>query len=239
MRPQLSPLRRRSKACLTSKNFLWKPTKTSARKRKANRRGRRQEACQEEQEDREEARACLRRKPGPGHRPQETQARSGRRLGRIHGLLMAKAKGPRPKHVPIRTCIACRQEAGKRELVRVVRTPSGSVQVDPTGKLAGRGAYICRTRACWEQALQGQRLGRGAQDDVDRSIIWQSCAPTPQPCRNHYSFPPATGDFHAGGQTTADMQRGGGEAKPAFLTSVLDSGPGDRPKRGRARAVAR
>ena len=72
---------------------------------------------------------------------------------------MARAKGPRPKHVPIRTCIACRQEAGKRELVRVVRTSSGSAQVDPTGKLAGRGAYICRVRACWEQALQGQRLG--------------------------------------------------------------------------------
>jgi hypothetical protein len=71
---------------------------------------------------------------------------------------MPKPKGPRPKHVPIRTCIACRQEAGKRELVRVVRTPSGSVQVDPTGKLAGRGAYICRTRACWAQVLQGQRL---------------------------------------------------------------------------------
>jgi len=71
---------------------------------------------------------------------------------------MPKPKGPRPKHVPIRTCIACRQEAGKRVLVRVVRTPSGSVQVDPTGKLAGRGAYICRTRACWGQALQGQRL---------------------------------------------------------------------------------
>ena len=50
----------------------------------------------------------------PGHRPQETQAGPRRWLGRIHGLLMAKAKGPRPKHVPIRTCIACRQEAGKR-----------------------------------------------------------------------------------------------------------------------------
>ena len=71
---------------------------------------------------------------------------------------MPKPKGQRPKHVPIRTCIACRQEAGKRELVRVVRTPSGSVQVDPTGKLAGRGAYVCRTQACWGQALQGQRL---------------------------------------------------------------------------------
>ena len=72
---------------------------------------------------------------------------------------MPKSKGPRPKHVPIRTCIACRQEAGKRELVRVVRTPAGSVQVDSTGKLAGRGAYICRSQTCWTQALQGHRLG--------------------------------------------------------------------------------
>lgn len=70
-----------------------------------------------------------------------------------------KAKGPRPKHVPMRTCIACRQERGKRDLVRVVRTPAGAVQVDPTGKLAGRGAYLCRARSCWEQALQGNRLG--------------------------------------------------------------------------------
>ncbi len=71
---------------------------------------------------------------------------------------MPKPKGPRPKHVPVRTCIACRQERGKRELVRIVRTPEGSVQVDPTGKLAGRGAYLCRTRPCWEQALTGTRL---------------------------------------------------------------------------------
>lgn len=71
---------------------------------------------------------------------------------------MPKPKGPRPKHIPLRTCIACRQERNKRELVRIVRTPTAGVQVDPTGKLAGRGAYLCRSRACWEQALQGQRL---------------------------------------------------------------------------------
>ena len=72
---------------------------------------------------------------------------------------MPKPKAPRPKHVPLRTCIVCRQERGKRELVRIVRTPDGRVQVDPTGKQAGRGAYLCRARACWEAALQGQRLG--------------------------------------------------------------------------------
>ncbi len=80
---------------------------------------------------------------------------------------MPKPKGPRPKHVPLRTCIVCRQERGKRELVRIVRTPSAGVQVDPTGKLAGRGAYLCRTRACWEAALQGQRLAGALKATLD------------------------------------------------------------------------
>jgi predicted RNA-binding protein YlxR (DUF448 family) len=71
---------------------------------------------------------------------------------------MAKTQKPRQKHVPVRTCIACRQAQGKRELVRIVRTPTGEVRVDPTGKQAGRGAYLCRSRGCWEQALSSQRL---------------------------------------------------------------------------------
>lgn len=75
-------------------------------------------------------------------------------------------KGPKPKHVPMRTCIVCRQERGKRELVRIVRTLDGTVRVDPTGKVAGRGAYLCRARPCWEQALQGQRLGAALKTTV-------------------------------------------------------------------------
>ena len=72
-------------------------------------------------------------------------------------------KGSRPKHVPIRTCIACRQTEGKRQLVRVVRvaatvTTGPAVRIYATGKLAGRGAYVCRNRSCWEQALTGRRL---------------------------------------------------------------------------------
>ena len=67
------------------------------------------------------------------------------------------AAGGRVKHTPIRTCIGCRQAEGKRTLVRIVRTPQGVV-VDPTGKLAGRGAYIHRSPACWEAALKGSRI---------------------------------------------------------------------------------
>ena len=62
------------------------------------------------------------------------------------------------KHVPLRTCVQCQQVRPKRELVRVVRTPQGDVQVDEKGKAAGRGAYLCRNKACWENALARERL---------------------------------------------------------------------------------
>jgi len=65
-----------------------------------------------------------------------------------------KAAGVRRKHVPLRTCVVCRQNRPKRELVRVVRTPEGRVDIDPTGKRAGRGAYVCRRRRCWDTALK-------------------------------------------------------------------------------------
>lgn len=68
-----------------------------------------------------------------------------------------KSQMPRQKHVPQRTCIACRQTTGKREFIRVVRTANG-VEIDPTGKLAGRGAYLHPSRACWEVVLKGNRL---------------------------------------------------------------------------------
>jgi len=48
----------------------------------------------------------------------------------------------------------------KRELVRVVRSPDGSVIIDTTGKAHGRGAYLCNTRACWQQALARGSIGR-------------------------------------------------------------------------------
>ena len=58
------------------------------------------------------------------------------------GTPKKKAKrGPRPKHVPQRTCIACRTAAPKRSFVRVVRLPSGEVVIDQTGKKSGRGVY--------------------------------------------------------------------------------------------------
>jgi predicted RNA-binding protein YlxR (DUF448 family) len=57
------------------------------------------------------------------------------------------------KHVPQRTCISCRTVRGKREFVRIVRVADDHVQADATGKKSGRGAYLCRQRECWDEAL--------------------------------------------------------------------------------------
>ena len=64
------------------------------------------------------------------------------------------------KHIPQRTCIACRKVAEKRELIRLVRTASGSVEVDTRGKKSGRGAYLCRSWECWQAGLKGGQLER-------------------------------------------------------------------------------
>jgi predicted RNA-binding protein YlxR (DUF448 family) len=67
---------------------------------------------------------------------------------------VAKKTAQRVKHVPQRTCVGCRTVLPKRQLIRIVRSPGG-VQVDSTGKLAGRGAYLHDRRSCWERSLKG------------------------------------------------------------------------------------
>ena len=62
-----------------------------------------------------------------------------------------------PVRLPQRTCIACRSSSGKRDFVRIVRTPEG-VEVDLTGKKQGRGAYLCPNPTCWQTALKKGRI---------------------------------------------------------------------------------
>lgn len=79
---------------------------------------------------------------------------------------MASGQPLRPRRVPQRTCIACRGTEAKRGLVRVVRTPEGRVELDPTGKRNGRGAYVHEARACWDEALKKERLARALKVTV-------------------------------------------------------------------------
>ena len=83
---------------------------------------------------------------------------------------MARGSGPRQRKVPLRTCVGCRQVRPKRELVRVVRTPQGQVEVDPTGKRAGRGAYLCPSVECLERARRARQLERALERPIDVSL---------------------------------------------------------------------
>jgi len=69
------------------------------------------------------------------------------------------------KHVPHRICIACREAAGKRGLIRIVRTADGVV-VDLGGKLPGRGAYLHSRIDCWRIALETNLIGRALRTRV-------------------------------------------------------------------------
>jgi len=69
-------------------------------------------------------------------------------------MKVSKKPVQRVKHIPQRTCVGCRTVMAKRQLVRIVHTAEG-VLVDPTGKLAGRGAYLHDRRSCWEIGLEG------------------------------------------------------------------------------------
>lgn len=76
------------------------------------------------------------------------------------------------KHVPTRMCVVCREKGGKRTLTRVVRTPDG-IQVDVSGKMNGRGAYLCEQAICWDKAVTTEILGKALKmtlsaDDRER-----------------------------------------------------------------------
>lgn len=86
-----------------------------------------------------------------------------------------KTGGPRPRHVPQRMCIVCRQSDAKRALICLVRRADGRVSIDPTGKQPGRGAYLCHNPACWSQALRRNAIERAlkiaALHPEDRAAI--------------------------------------------------------------------
>jgi predicted RNA-binding protein YlxR (DUF448 family) len=72
--------------------------------------------------------------------------------------------------VPVRTCVICREQSTKRQLVRVVRQPDGSVVIDPTGRLNGRGAYLCDKPGCWRKAAESDALARALNTAVTEEL---------------------------------------------------------------------
>ncbi|MBC8590509.1 RNase P modulator RnpM [Wansuia hejianensis] len=74
------------------------------------------------------------------------------------------------KKIPLRKCISCGENKPKKELIRVVRTNDGDIVIDTTGKVNGRGAYLCSNINCLETSAKTNKLSRSLQTEVKEEI---------------------------------------------------------------------
>ena len=75
------------------------------------------------------------------------------------------------KKIPQRQCMGCRERKAKREMIRVVRCTDGSVNLDFSGKMNGRGAYICPDPECLKKALKSKALDRSLEVTIPEEVI--------------------------------------------------------------------
>ena len=75
-----------------------------------------------------------------------------------------------PKKIPMRMCLGCNEMKPKRELIRVVRSPEGTISLDFRGKASGRGAYVCRSAACLKKAIRARALERAFSVQIPAEI---------------------------------------------------------------------
>ena len=71
----------------------------------------------------------------------------------------------------MRMCVACRQMRPKRELIRIVRTPEGTVILDRSGRANGRGAYLCDSQDCFRRAVKTRALERALESRLDEDCL--------------------------------------------------------------------
>ena len=74
------------------------------------------------------------------------------------------------KKIPMRRCIACREMKPKKELIRIVKDTDGSVKVDITGKVSGRGAYICSNKECLQKVKKKDLLKNELETTIDNQV---------------------------------------------------------------------
>ncbi len=73
--------------------------------------------------------------------------------------------------IPYRTCIGCQEKKPKRDLLRIIRTPEGVIEIDETGKKSGRGTYLCYNKICFQGAIKKKRLGKALKIDISPLVI--------------------------------------------------------------------
>ncbi len=77
------------------------------------------------------------------------------------------------KKIPNRTCIGCNSKKPKKELIRIVKNAQGEIKLDKTGKLPGRGAYICDNLECLENAIRSKRLEKSFEMKIENEVYEQ------------------------------------------------------------------
>lgn len=77
----------------------------------------------------------------------------------------------RKRKVPLRKCLGCEENKNKKELIRIVKTPENEVLIDLTGKINGRGAYICDNKECFKMAIKNNRISRNLEVEIPKERI--------------------------------------------------------------------
>ena len=77
----------------------------------------------------------------------------------------------KPRKIPQRMCIGCRQMIPKSELIRVVKAPDGTISIDEKGKAPGRGAYLCHNVECLEKAHKAKLLERNLEAQISDEVF--------------------------------------------------------------------
>ncbi len=77
------------------------------------------------------------------------------------------------KKIPMRMCSGCREMKPKIELLRVVRTPEGKILIDRSGKVSGRGAYVCKNEECFNKSVKSKALSRALDAQVEDEVLLQ------------------------------------------------------------------
>lgn len=74
------------------------------------------------------------------------------------------------KKIPERRCVGCMEMKPKKELLRIVRSKDGDISIDITGKMPGRGAYVCKNQGCFNEAFKTKRLDKSLSHTIDGEI---------------------------------------------------------------------
>ena len=77
------------------------------------------------------------------------------------------------RKIPMRMCVGCREMKEKRSLMRVVKSPEGTISFDRVGKAPGRGAYVCKSKECFEKAVKQRQLERALETRIEETVFSQ------------------------------------------------------------------